>query len=61
VVAIGDFAGGYALDRLRTLAFVAIVFVKRATTCANRERRHLWSSRPSGWLMASNRCSRPLQ
>ena len=54
VLGIGKFSQGYDIDRLRTLAFVAIVFVKQATTYTNRERRHLWSSRPSGWLMASS-------
>jgi H+-transporting ATPase len=54
VLGIGDFAQGYDIDRLRTLAFVAIVFVKQATTYTNRERRHLWSSRPSTWLVASS-------
>jgi len=54
VLAVGDFVEGYDIDRLRTLAFVAIVFVKQATTYANRERRHLWSSRPSAWLVASS-------
>jgi H+-transporting ATPase len=51
---VGDFARGYDIDHLRTLAFVAIVFIKQATTYTNRERRHLWSSRPSAWLVASS-------
>jgi H+-transporting ATPase len=42
------------LDTLRTLAFVAIVFGNQATTYNNRERRHLWSSRPSTWVLASS-------
>jgi len=54
VLGVGDFVRGYDIDRLRTLAFVAIVFVKQATTYTNRERRHLWSSRPSAWLVASS-------
>jgi H+-transporting ATPase len=54
VLAFGDFVQGYDIDRLRSLAFVAIVFVKQATTYTNRERRHLWSSRPSSWLVASS-------
>ena len=38
---------------LQTLGFVVIVFGNQATTytCANRERRHLWSPRPSIWLL----------
>ena len=39
------------LEALRTLAFVVIVFANQATTYNNRERRHLWSSRPSVWVM----------
>ena len=39
------------LNSLRTLAFVAIVFGNQATTYNNRERRHLWSSRPSNWVL----------
>jgi len=54
VLGLGDFAQGYDIGHLRTLAFVAIVFVKQATTYTNRERRHLWSSRPSVWLVASS-------
>ena len=54
VLAVGDFALGFGIEPLRTLAFVAIVFVKQATTYTNRERRWFWSSRPSGWLVASS-------
>jgi H+-transporting ATPase len=42
------------IDALQTLAFVAIVFGNQATTYTNRERRHLWRSRPSTWLLASS-------
>jgi H+-transporting ATPase len=45
---------GYDLERLRTLAFVVIVFGNQATTYTNRERRRLWSSRPSRWLIGSS-------
>jgi len=41
------------LNTLRTLAFVAIVLGNQATTYNNRERRRLWSSRPSNWVLAS--------
>ena len=40
--------------RAETLAFVVIVFGNQATTYTNRERRHLWSSRPSIWLIVSS-------
>ena len=39
---------------LQTLAFVLTVFGKQGATYCNRERRHLWASRPSGWLVASS-------
>jgi H+-transporting ATPase len=45
---------GFDIDALRTLAFVVIVFGNQATTYTNRERRHLWSSRPSIWLLVSS-------
>jgi len=54
VLSFGSFMRDFAIEQLRTLAFVAIVFVKQATTYTNRERRWLWSSRPSGWLVASS-------
>jgi H+-transporting ATPase len=54
VLALGRSRQGYDIAHLQTLTFVAIVFVKQATTYTNRERRHLWASRPSGWLVASS-------
>jgi len=45
---------GFEIGELRTLAFVVIVFGNQATTYTNRERRHLWSSRPSFWLVVSS-------
>jgi H+-transporting ATPase len=44
----------FGIEALQTLAFVAIVFGNQATTYTNRERRHLWSSRPSTWLIISS-------
>ena len=41
-------------EALQTLAFVVIVFGNQATTYAIRERRRLWSSRPSFWLGVSS-------
>jgi H+-transporting ATPase len=41
-------------EALRTLAFVVLVFGSQATLYAIRERRHLWSSRPSLWLAVSS-------
>lgn len=53
-VAVGKYRLGLGLETLRTLAFVAIVFGNQATTYTNRERRHLWRSRPSPWLVGSS-------
>jgi H+-transporting ATPase len=52
--ALGDFVAGYNIETLRTLAFVTIVCANQATTYNNRERRRIWSSRPSWWLNASS-------
>jgi H+-transporting ATPase len=54
VLAVGRFRLGLGMDSLRTLAFVAIVFGNQATTYSNRERRRIWSSRPSPWLIGSS-------
>jgi len=53
-LAVGAYLAGFDIDRLRTLAFVIIVFGNQATTYNNRERRRIWSSRPSSWLVASS-------
>ena len=47
VLALGVYRLGFATGALQTLAFVVIVFGNQATTYTNRERRHLWSSRPT--------------
>ena len=54
MLAYGKYAMNLDLNALRTLAFVVIVFGNQATTYNNRERRHLWSSRPSKWVLASS-------
>ena len=54
VLAVAKFRLGFAIETLRTLAFVAIVFGNQATTYTNRERRHLGFSRPSLWLVGSS-------
>jgi H+-transporting ATPase len=54
VLAAGDFVAGYKIETFWTLAFVTIVCGNQATTYNNRERRRLWSSRPSSWLIASS-------
>ena len=45
---------GLGIGPLRTVAFVAIVFGNQATTYTNRARGHLWSSKPSPWLVGSS-------
>lgn len=54
VLAFGAYRIGLPICAVQTLAFVIIVFGNQATTYTNRERRHLWSSRPSLWLLLSS-------
>jgi H+-transporting ATPase len=51
---VGIYTFHYGLDALRTLTFVGLVFGNQATTYNNRERRRLWDSRPSKWLLVSS-------
>jgi H+-transporting ATPase len=51
VVAAGKYALGFNLAKLRTLAFITLVFAGQATVYAARERRHMWHSRPGAWLL----------
>jgi H+-transporting ATPase len=53
-LAIGKFGLGFDLGKLRTLAFVVLVFANQAATYMNRERERLGSCRPSRWLMVSS-------
>ena len=54
ILAFGDYRLRFGIDALQTLAFIVIVFGNQATTYINRERRHLWSSLPSTWLIFSS-------
>jgi H+-transporting ATPase len=54
VFAFGRFHMRLGIGALQTLAFVSVVFGSQATTYTNRERRHLWSSCPSVWLILSS-------
>jgi H+-transporting ATPase len=54
ILVFGVYRMGFAISGLQTLAFIVIVFGNQATTYTNRERRHLWSSRPSAWLILSS-------
>src|ERR1022692_2757114 len=47
VLAVGKFRMGLGIEALRTLAMIALVFGSEATLYSIRERRRLWSSRPS--------------
>ncbi len=54
VLAAGEFGAGLGTGALQTLAFAALAFGSQAMIYALRERRRIWSSRPSGWLAASS-------
>jgi H+-transporting ATPase len=54
VFSFGDFYLHLSPASLQSLAFVLIVFGNQATTYNNRERRHLWSSKPSKWVLLAS-------
>jgi H+-transporting ATPase len=54
VLAVGEFGMNLGIEALQTLAFIVLVFGSQATIYAIRERRRLWGSRPSVWLLASS-------
>jgi H+-transporting ATPase len=54
ILAFGAYRTGFDIGALRTLAFIVIVFGNQATMYTNRERRHLWSSHPSFWVIVSS-------
>ncbi len=54
VLLLGLYRMHFGIAALQALAFIAIVFGNQATTYTNRERRHLWASRPSIWLLVSS-------
>src|SRR5471032_525978 len=51
---IGKVLLHFDIDALRTLAVVTLVFSGQVVLYVVRERRHLWSSRPGRWLLASS-------
>ena len=53
-LAIGKYFLGFSLETLQTLSIVTLIFSGQAILYVVRERRHLWSSRPSVWLMAAS-------
>ena len=54
VLAAGKFKLGLGPTDLQTLAFVTLVFGNQALLYVLRERRHMWSSKPSFWVLASS-------
>jgi H+-transporting ATPase len=54
IIAIGRFDLGLDADALRTLTVVTLVFSGQSIFYISRERRHLWSSWPGPWLVASS-------
>ncbi len=53
-LATGRFALHLDAATLRTLTVVTLVYSGQAVFYVSRERRHLWSSRPGPWLIASS-------
>jgi H+-transporting ATPase len=53
VLAFGKFELRLGVDALRTLTVVSVVYGSQATIYAIRDRRRLWGSRPSVWLVWS--------
>jgi H+-transporting ATPase len=54
ILAVGKFAMHLPIPALQTLAFIILVFGSQAVIYAIRDRRHLWGSRPSRWLVMSS-------
>lgn len=54
VLAFGKFHLSLGIDALRTLAVVTLVFGGEACLYAFRERRRIWSSTPSLWVIVSS-------
>jgi H+-transporting ATPase len=54
VLSYGKYALRLDINALKTVAFIVIVFGNQATMYNNRERQHLWSSRPSTWVLVSS-------
>jgi H+-transporting ATPase len=54
VLAIGKYRLDFGIETLQTLSIVTLIFSGQAILYVVRERRHLWSSRPSPWLMIAS-------
>jgi len=53
-LAVGKYGLGLEIGTLRTLTVVTLVFSGQSVLYVARERRHLWSSCPGRWLVASS-------
>lgn len=53
-MALGKFKLGLGPGELQSLAFVTLVVGNQSTMYALRERRHLWRSQPSNWVLTSS-------
>jgi H+-transporting ATPase len=51
---IGKYSLGLSVGRLQTLATVTLIFGGEAILYCVRERRHLWKSRPSVWMIVAS-------
>jgi H+-transporting ATPase len=54
MLAMGKFRLGLDPGTLQTLALAILVFGNQAVLYVLRERHHMWSSRPSNWIVASS-------
>jgi H+-transporting ATPase len=54
MLAFGKYYLRLGAAELQTLAFVTLVFGAQALLYMLRERCHMWSSKPSNWLLASS-------
>jgi H+-transporting ATPase len=54
LLAFGKFRLGFGPAELQTLAFVTLVFGNQAVLFVLRERRSMWGSRPSNWIIAAS-------
>ncbi|MBI3896148.1 MAG: plasma-membrane proton-efflux P-type ATPase [Acidobacteria bacterium] len=54
VMIFAKFNLGFGPGELQTLAFVTLVFGNQAVLYALRERRRLWCSKPSNWVLAAS-------
>jgi H+-transporting ATPase len=54
VLALGKYWLGLGPGPLRTVAFVALIFGSQALIYVVRERRRIWSSTPSAWVLAAS-------